>query len=125
MNDFLFKDEVYTIIGAAIEAHRELGPGFLEAVYEEVLQIELEARSVPFEPQKPLPITYKGRILSKQYVADLICYDSIIVEIKSMSKLTGKEEAQLLNYLKASGLKVGLLINFGSCGKLEWKRLMK
>jgi GxxExxY protein len=124
MNEFLFKDEVYTIVGAAIEAHRELGPGFLEAVYEEALHIELEARSVPHEFQKPLPIDYKGRTLSKQYVADLICYGGVIVEIKAISNLTGREEAQLLNYLKASGLKVGLLINFGSHGRLEWKRLV-
>jgi len=125
MSKILLKDEVYVIVGAAIEVHRELGPGFLEAVYEEALQIELEERSVPHELQKSLPIQYKGRMLSKKYVADMVCYGGVIVEIKALSGLTGKEDAQLLNYLKASGLRVGLLINFGSHGKLEWKRLVR
>ena len=121
----LYKDEVYAIIGAAIEVHRELGPGFLEAVYQEALEIELEERVVPFESQKPLPIFYKKRRLKKEYIADAICYDKIIVELKALDKLSGREKAQLLNYLKATGLRVGLLINFGSDGTLEWERLIK
>lgn len=121
----LYKDEVYAIIGAAIEVHRELGPGFLEAVYQEALEIELEERKVPFEPQKPLTIFYKKRRLKKEYIADAICYDKIIVELKALDKLSGREKAQLLNYLKATGLRVGLLINFGSDGTLEWERLIR
>jgi GxxExxY protein len=122
MSELLYKDEVYTIIGAAIEVHRVLGPGFLEAVYQEALEIELQLRGLPFEPQKPLNIAYKSYRLQKGYLADLCCYGNIIVELKALDRLSGKEEAQLLNYLKATGFRVGLLINFGSTGKLEWKR---
>src|SRR5262245_57375154 len=117
MVDLLLKDEVYAVIGAAIEVHRELGHGFLEPVYQEAMEIELRDRGVPFEAQKSLFIRYKGRPLKKEYVADLICYGQIIVELKALEQLSGKEEAQILNYLKATGLRVGLLINFGSSGK--------
>ena len=123
MIELLYKDEVYAIIGAAIEVHRVLGPGFLEAVYQEALEIELPSRQVPFDTQTPLSIMYKSHRLQKGYIADLRCYRKIIVELKALDRLSGKEEAQLLNYLKATGFRVvGLLINFGSTGKLEWKR---
>ena len=125
MTEILLKDEVYAIVGAAIEVHRELGPGFLEAVYQEALEIELRKRGIPFEGQKTLPIFYKGEKLAKEYVADLICFGQIIVELKAIEKLTGKDDAQALNYLKATGLRVCLVINFGSHGKLEWKRLVR
>ena len=124
MSELFLRDEVYQIIGAAIEVHQELGPGFLEAVYQEALQFELCLRAIPFESQKPLTVAYKGRAISKCYIADLICYGQIIVELKAMAQLSVKEHAQVLNYLKATGLRVGLLINFGSHGKLEWKRLI-
>src|SRR5436305_14783662 len=123
--DLVLKDEVYAIIGAAIEVHRELGSGFLEAVYQEALELELQARDISFEPQKPLAIFYKGYQLEKLYVADLICYGQIVVELKALDRLSGKEEAQILNYLKATGMRVGLLINFGSSGRLEWKRFVR
>lgn len=125
MDELLLKEEVYAIIGAAIEVHRELGHGFAEPVYQEALEIELKDRGIPFESQKTLVIYYKGRMLTKHYVADFVCYGQIIVEIKALTKLSGTEEAQLLNYLKATGLRVGLLINFGSRGKLEWKRFVR
>ncbi len=125
MTDLILKDEVFAIIGAAIEVHRELGPGFLEAVYQEALEIELASRKIPFESRKTLTIAYKGRPLKKEYEADLVCYGQIIVELKALDRLSGKEEAQILNYLKATGLRVGLLINFGSHGKLEWKRFVR
>ncbi len=124
MNDLLLKDEVYAIVGAAIEVHKELGPGFLEPVYHEAMEIELRERSIAFESQKSMAIRYKGRTLSKGYIVDIVCFESIIVELKAQEKLSGKEEAQVLNYLKATRLKVGLLINFGSHGKLEWKRFV-
>lgn len=124
-NDLLYKEEVFEIIGAAIEVHKELGPGFLEAVYQEALEIELGSRNIPFQAQKCVEIFYKNRTLNKEYIADFICYDKIIVEIKALEKLSGKEEAQILNYLKATRLRVGLLINFGSHGKLEWKRFIR
>jgi len=121
----LKKKEVYSIVGAAIEVHRDLGPGFLEAVYQEAMEIELGLQGISFESQKLLPINYKGNLLRKEYIADLVCFDQIIVELKALERLSGKEEAQILNYLKATGLRVGLLINFGSYGKLEWKRFVK
>ena len=121
----LYKDEVYQIVGAAIEVHRELGPGFLEAVYQEALEIELAERGIPFEAQKALKIVYKGRRLKKEYVADLVCYDKIVVELKAMDKLSSRETAQVLNFPKATGLRVGLIINFGSEGVLEWERRIK
>ncbi len=123
--DLLFKEEVYAIIGAAIEVHKELGSGFFEAVYQEALEMELQDRCIPFERQREIEIFYKGRPLRKRYIADLLCYGSIIVELKALDQLTGTERAQLLNYLKATGIKLGLLINFGSIRKLEWERIIR
>ncbi|MBI5474428.1 MAG: GxxExxY protein [Ignavibacteriae bacterium] len=122
--ELLYREEVYAVIGAAIEVHRELGSGFLEAVYQECLEYELEDRTIPFEPQKHLTITYKGRTLKKKYIADLITHATIIVELKAEDCLTSKDESQLLHYLKITGFRVGVLINFGSYGKLEWKRMI-
>ena len=125
MNDeLLYKDEVYAIVGAAIEVHRSLGPGFLEAVYQEAFEFELAHRGVPFESQKQLHIRYKTHKLNKEYVADLVCYDKIIIELKALDALGGNEIAQPINYLKATQFRLGLLINFGSSAKLEWKRLI-
>jgi GxxExxY protein len=125
MRELILKEEVFAIVGAAIEVHRELGPGFLEAVYQEALEIELRERGISFEAQKPLRISYKGKTLNKEYFADVVCYGQIIVELKALDRLSGNEESQILNYLKATGLRVGILINFGSHGKLEWKRFVK
>ena len=122
--ELIFKDEVYAIMGAAMDVHRELGSGFLESVYQEALEVELTRRQIPFESQKPIRIIYKEEALKKEFVADLICYRKIIVELKAQDNLSGKEEAQVLNYLKATGMKLGLVINFGSHPKLEWKRLV-
>jgi len=124
MDELVFRDEVYAVVGAAIEVHRELGAGFLEAVYQEAMERELTTRKIVFEPQRELVIQYKGQPLGKSYVCDLLCFDSILVELKAMDRLAGREEAQLINYLKAAGIPVGLLINFGAHGKLEWKRLV-
>jgi GxxExxY protein len=124
LTELLLKDEVYSIVGAAIEVHKELGFGFLEAVYQEAMEIELKKRSIPYEVQVPLSISYKGLQLKKGYIADFICYGQIIVELKALEGLSGREEAQLLNYLKASAFRVGLLINFGNSPKLDWKRFV-
>ena len=121
--ELLFKDEVYAIVGAAMEVSNELGAGFLEAVYQEALEIELEERGIPLAAQVPVEIMYKGRRLAKEYIPDVICFDRVIVEIKALKQLTSNEEAQLLNYLKATGKPVGVLLNFGS-PKLEWKRMV-
>ena len=123
--ELLFKEEVYAIIGAAIEVHKELRPGFLEAVYHEAMEIELTSRNIPFESYKKLLIRFKEFQLKKEYEADFVCYDKIIVEIKALDVVAGKEEAQLLHYLKTTGFRIGLLINFGSVGALEWKRYIR
>ncbi len=125
VDDLYLKEEVYAVIGAAIEVHKELGCGFLEAVYQEAFGIELGERKIPFKADCNLAIQYKGRILQKTYCADFICYEQLVVEIKAMDKLYSRDEAQMLNYLKATRLKVGVLSNFGSHGKLEWKRLVR
>jgi len=118
-------DEVYEVIGAAIEVHKELGHGFLEAVYHEAFGYELEDRGVPFLDQPELQVHYKQRRLKKKYVPDFMCFEDIVVEIKAIRKIGPEEEAQLFNYLRATGKKVGLLINFNSKGKLEWiKRVL-
>lgn len=122
MAELIFKDEVYAIVGAAMEVYNELGSGFLENVYQEAMQLELKARGIPFESQKPIQISYKGQSLKQAYCADIVCYEKIIVELKALDKLSGKEEAQILNYLKSIEMKVGLLINFGNSKTLEWKR---
>jgi len=118
------KDErTFKIIGAAMEVHKELGCGFLEAVYQEALGREFVLRGVPNEAQPVIEIRYKGEPLEKRYQPDYVCYGEVIVEIKAIAGLTGIEEAQLINYLKATGLNVGLLINFGA-KSLEYKRLI-
>ena len=117
----LFKEEVYQIVGAAFEVSNTLGCGFLEAVYQEALEIEFQNSQIPFESQKRIRIAYKGNVLNKEYIADFVCHDNIVVEIKAIKKITEIEEAQLLNYLKATQMPVGLMINFGGT-KLEWKR---
>jgi len=111
------------IIGAAMEVHRQLGPGFLEAVYQEALAIELADRGIPFRREEELPIDYKGRRLPCRYRADFVCYEDIIVELKATQGLTGNDEAQALNCLKATRLKRGLLFNFGR-PSLEFKRFI-
>ncbi|HEY3763443.1 MAG TPA: GxxExxY protein [Verrucomicrobiae bacterium] len=119
----IFKEEVYAIIGAAMEVHKEKGCGFAEPVYQECMEIELAGRNVPAEAQKEMKIFYKRRQLKKTYLADFIAYGKIIVELKALDQLTSREESQVINYLKASGFEVGLLINFGA-QSLQWKRIV-
>ncbi|MFO7973552.1 MAG: GxxExxY protein [Candidatus Hydrogenedentota bacterium] len=120
--ELILKDEVYAIVGAAMEVSNELGSGFLEAVYQEALGCEFEARKIPFAAQPTVEIAYKGRTLTKEYIPDFLCFDQVIVEIKAVKELGVVEQAQLLNYLKATGKPVGVLLNFGGV-KLEWKRM--
>ena len=123
-HDILYKDEAYKIIGAAMTVHRELGCGFLEAVYQEALEIEFEKQHIPFQREVSLAISYDGKILKKQYVADFTCYDKIIVALKAVKEFDSIHEAQVFNYLKATGYKLGLLVNFGDTS-LEYKRIVK
>ena len=122
MKEIIFKEEVYEIVGAAMDVRYQLGPGFLEPVYQEALQIEFRRRSIPAEPKQDIFISYKGEKLKKKYEADFICYRKIIIELKALERLGGVEVGQLLNYMKATGFNVGLLINFGSPVRLEWRR---
>jgi len=124
MTELLYKDEVYAIVGAAMEVYNQLGPGFGEAIYQEALEIESDARKLPNNPQQEIYIDYKGTKLKQFFKPDFIYYDKIIAEIKALDRLTSREEAQLLNYLKATGLPVGILINFGHENDLEWKRMV-
>lgn len=121
--NYLLKDECYKVIGCAMKVHSELGCGFLEPVYQEALAIELEESGVPFLKEKVLDITYSGRILKKKYVADFVCYDQIVLELKAKEALAPEHTSQVINYLKATGLKIGLLLNFGS-PKLQYKRVI-
>ena len=116
-------ERTYAIIGAAMEVHKHLGKGFLELVYQEAMMLELAARNIPFTRETQLPIFYKGQKLPTVDRADFICYENIIVELKAIDKLSSVETAQILNYLKATSLPVGLLLNFGG-QSLEYKRFV-
>ena len=113
----------YAIIGAAIEVHKQLGCGFLESVYQEALAIELDLRRIPFRREVKLPVNYKGQRLVTGFCADFICFDSLVVELKALTNMSGSEEAQLINYLKATRYKVGLLFNFGT-RSLQHRRIV-
>jgi GxxExxY protein len=119
----LYKDESYKIIGSCFEVYREQGCGFLEAVYQECLEIELRLQGVPYVARKPLALEYKKCPLRSTYEPDFICYDKIVLEIKAVSDLTDEHKAQVFNYLKATGLKLGLLVNFGHFPKAQIERI--
>jgi GxxExxY protein len=115
--------QTYEIIGAAMEVHRQLGHGFLESVYQEALGIEMAVRGIPFEREVALPVRYKGQLLQCSYRVDFVCFEEVIVELKALSQLTGVDEAQTINELKAANLHRALLINFGA-PSLDYKRLV-
>ena len=112
------------IIHACMEVHNELGNGFLEPVYQEALEEEFKIQGIPYVREKLLPVMYKGKQLKKEYYADFVCYDDIIVELKAVSVLSKPHKAQVLNYLNAANKEIGLLINFGET-KLKWERITK
>ena len=118
----LFEEETKKIINACLEVHNELGNGFLEAVYQEALAIEFDNQNIPYKREKLLPVIYKGKQLDKEYYADFVCFDKIILELKAVSILTVAHKAQVINYLKASDTAIGLLVNFG-CNSLKWERI--
>jgi GxxExxY protein len=123
--DLLYKDETYAVLGACFEVYNDKGCGFLEAVYQECLELELGFRDVPFQPQAELELTYKGKKLKQHYHPDFICYGKIIVEIKAVSDLADEHRAQVHNYLKATGYRLGLLVNFRHHGKLQYERIIR
>ncbi|ESQ88965.1 GTP-binding protein [Asticcacaulis sp. AC460] len=124
MNDVLFKDEVFAIQGAIFEVNREMGACFLEAVYQECLAREFELRKIPFFQHKSIGLIYKGEPLTQVYQPDFLCYDSIILELKVCQEFSSAHRAQILNYLKASKLRLGLLINFGAHPKAQIERFV-
>jgi len=123
--DLLFREEVFRIVGACMEVFKEKGQGFVEPVYQECLEIELAHQRIPYDSQRSLELFYRGIRLKCSYIPDLICYDKIIIELKAVKCLTDEHRKQLLNYLKATGLEVGLLVNFGNPSGLEWERMVR
>ncbi len=122
MEHFPFKDGTYRILGACFEVYREKGCGFLEAVYQECLELELGLQAIPFVAKQPLAMQYKGLPLKQRYEPDFICFGGVIVEIKALSALADEHRAQVINYLHATGFKVALLVNFGHHPNLEYER---
>ncbi len=119
----IYKDESYAIVGACMKVHRALGPGFLEAVYEEVVEKEFIVQNIPYKRQVKLDLYYEGVQLKKYYRADFVCYDSIIVELKAVTQIPSVLYAQLQNYLKCTNMELGMLINFGT-PSLTYKRIV-
>jgi len=120
----LYKEETYKIQGAIFEVYKEIGTGFLEAIYQECLEQELHNRKIPYKAQQPLTILYKGNHLKQTYKPDLICYDKIIIELKAVKEIAPEHQAQILNYMKATDIKLGLLVNFNSHPKVTIKRFI-
>lgn len=123
MNDtLLYRDEVYAIQGAIFDVYREMGNAWHEEVYQQCMERELKLRGIPFESKRELPIFYKGKPIEKKYIPDLFCYDKIIVELKAVGQLANEHRAQLLNYLRITKCKLGLLVNFGAYPKVGIER---
>ena len=123
MPEIIYKDESYKITGACFEVYKEKGCGFLEDVYQECLEIELDMQGIPFTAQPTLPLSYKKRPLKKKHSPDLICFEKIIIELKAVKELNDEHRAQLQNYLKATEYKLGILVNFGHYPKIQIERI--
>jgi GxxExxY protein len=122
--NIIHKLESFEIMGACFEVYKEKGNGFLESVYQECLEIEFAGRKIPFKIQPELSLTYKGHLLKSKFKPDFICYDKIVVELKAVTALSNEHRAQVQNYLRATGMKLGLLVNFGHYPKLEYERIV-
>ena len=125
VDDLIFKEEAYAIMGACFAVYKEKGCGFLEPVYQECMEIELRHRIIPAHPKPRLKLTYRGITLKQEYEPDFICYDKIILELKAVEELAAQHRAQVLNYLNATGLELGLLVNFGHYPGLEWELIVR
>lgn len=123
-DDLRYRDEVYLIVGACLAVHKDKGNGYVEPVYQDALEIELELSGIPHDAQRNYWIHYRNRPLKHTYTPDLLCFDKIIIELKAAKALTDEHRAQLLNYLKVTRLQLGLLVNFGSYPRLEWERIV-
>ena len=123
--ELIYREESYRIIGACFEVYKEKGSGFLEAVYQECLELEFGLQEIPFDPRATLALSYKGLPLKQTYVPDFLCFGKIILELKAVSKLIDEHRAQVHNYLKATGHKLGLLVNFGHHPGLEYERIVR
>jgi GxxExxY protein len=125
MAEFVYGSETHALLGACFEVYKEKGSGFLEAVFQECLELELADRRIPFRAHPELQLAYKGRLLRHTYQPDFVCYDKVVLEIKVVSKLADEHRAQVHNYLKAAGLRVGLLVNFGHYQLVEHERIVR
>ena len=124
MGKYIYHNESYTILGAAMDVYNELGPGFLEIIYHDALKIEFETYGIPFESERSLAVYYRGTKLPHTYVADLICYERILLELKAVKDIHEIHVAQVMNYLKATGHALGYVLNFGNTAKLQWQRVL-
>ncbi len=124
VHEIIYRDESYQIMGACFEVYKTMGCGFLEAVYQECLEIEMAERGLPVIPKHQLELSYKTHALRQKYEPDLICFEKIIVELKAVSVSTDEHRAQVHNYLRATGYRLGLLVNFGHHPLLEWERIV-
>ena len=123
--EYLYSDDTHKIIRCAMNVANYFGTGFLESVYQKALEEEFRENNIPFSAQKSIPVYYKGKDIHANFYADLIVDDKIIIELKSKERIISADEAQILNYLKATGIRLGLLINFGNKRRLEWKRFIR
>ncbi len=124
MSEIVYREESYKVTGACFEVYKEKGCGFLEAVFQECLEFELEDQKIPFVAHPSLQLSYKGRLLKQTYSPDFVCYGKIVVEIKAVTALTDEHRAQVHNYLRATGHRLGLLVNFGHFPKVEFERIV-
>ena len=125
MAEILFKDESYKIMGAMFEVYKEMGCGFLEPVYQECVELELTDQKIPFAAQVQLELNYKHHLLESKYIPDAICYDKIVLELKAAKEITDEYRAQVHNYLKATGYRLGIIVNFGHYPKLQYERIVR
>ena len=124
MDNFPLEDETYQVLGACFEVYNEMGRGFLESVYQECLEVEPTSHGIPFKAQQPIALVFKGQNLQRTFTPDLLCFGKVVVELKAVRRLAADHRAQLINYLKACRLEVGLLVNFGSYPQLEYERIV-